>query len=79
MSASKPVVATNVGGASEAIIENETGFLVNSDDDEMMSKRLIELLKDESKASKFGETGRKIVEENFSCEAQLRKTLELYN
>jgi L-malate glycosyltransferase len=79
MSASKPVVATNVGGASEAIIENETGFLVNSDDDETMSKRLIELLKDETRAAKFGETGRKFVEENFSCEAQLRKTLELYN
>jgi L-malate glycosyltransferase len=79
MSASKPVVATNVGGASEAIVENETGFLVNSDDDETMSKRLIELLRDEAKAAKFGETGRKFVEENFSCEAQLRKTLELYN
>ncbi len=79
MSASKPVVATNVGGASEAIIENETGFLVNSDDDETMSKRLIELLKDEAKATKFGETGRKFVEENFSCESQLRKTLNLYN
>lgn len=78
MSASKPVVATNVGGASEAIIENETGFLVNSDDDETMSKRLIELLKDEPKAAKFGEKGRKFVEENFSCEAQLRKTLKLY-
>jgi L-malate glycosyltransferase len=78
MSASKPVVATNVGGASEAIIENETGFLVNSDDDETMSKCLLEMLKDEAKAAKFGETGRKFVEENFSCEAQLRKTLELY-
>jgi L-malate glycosyltransferase len=92
MSASKPVVATNVGGASEAISENETGFLVNSDDDETMSNRLIELLKDETmskclikllkdeaKAAKFGKNGRKFVEENFSCEAQLRKTLELYN
>jgi glycosyltransferase involved in cell wall biosynthesis len=79
MSAEKPVVATNVGGASEAISENETGFLVNSDDDETMSNRLIELLKDETKAAKFGETGRKFVEENFSCEAQLRKTLELYS
>jgi L-malate glycosyltransferase len=78
MSAEKPVIATNVGGASEAIIENETGFLIKSDDDETMSNRLIELLKDEAKAKKFGKTGRKFVEENFSCEAQLRKTLELY-
>jgi L-malate glycosyltransferase len=78
MSACKPVVATNVGGASEAIIENETGFLVNSDDDKMMSQLLIELIKDEEKATKFGEKGRKFVEANFSCEAQLGKTIRLY-
>lgn len=78
MAAGKPVVATNVGGAAEAIVENETGFLVDSDDDEALAKRLIELLKDEEKAARFGEKGKKIVEENFSLENQLNKTLELY-
>jgi glycosyltransferase involved in cell wall biosynthesis len=79
MSAEKPVIATKVGGASEAIIENETGFLVKSDDDEMMSKRLIELLNDEEKALNFGKKAREIVVEKFSIQAQLSKTLELYN
>lgn len=79
MSAAKPVVATNVGGASEAIIENETGFLVDSDDDETLAKRLIELLEDEAKARRFGEKGKQIVEEKFSLETQLEKTLALYN
>lgn len=78
MFAEKAVVATNVGGASEAIIENETGFLVASDDDETLAKRLIELLKDEKKAKEFGEKGKRIVQEKFSLDAQLRKTLELY-
>lgn len=78
MSACLPVVATRVGGASEAIVEGETGFLVESNDDAVMSNRLIELLKDESKARKMGEAGRKIVEEKFSCMAQLENTLKLY-
>ena len=57
MAAGKPVVATNVGGASEAIIENETGFLIESDDNEMLTNRLIELLADEEKAARFGAKG----------------------
>ncbi|HSK70473.1 MAG TPA: glycosyltransferase [Pyrinomonadaceae bacterium] len=78
MAAGKPVVATNVGGAAEAIVEGETGFLVNSDDDKAMAKRLIELLQDEGKAVSFGKRGREIVEAKFSTESQLNKTLELY-
>lgn len=78
MAAEKPVVATNVGGAGEAIIENETGFLVESDNDEAMAKRLIELLNDEEKAQNFGAKGRKIVGEKFSLNSQSEKTLEIY-
>ncbi|HEX8287352.1 MAG TPA: glycosyltransferase [Pyrinomonadaceae bacterium] len=78
MAAGKPVVATNVGGAAEVIIENETGFLVESEDDEMFAKRLMELLEDDDKAARFGEKGKKIVREKFSLANQLNKTLELY-
>ena len=78
MAAKLPVVATNVGGASEAISENETGFLVESDDDKKMSERLIELLKDEKKARRFGEKGAKITEEKFSLGAQLKHVTDLY-
>lgn len=78
MSAAKPVVATDVGGASEAIIVGETGFLVESDDDEAMANRLIELLQKPEKSREMGKRGRERVENNFSLEAQLTQTLELY-
>ena len=78
MHAGKPVVATRVGGAAEAIVENETGFLIDSGDDEALANRLIELLEDEAKAENFGAAGRKIAAEKFSLAAQLGKTLELY-
>lgn len=79
MSAAKPVVATRVGGASEAVIDGETGFLVESDDDETMAKQLVELLENPEKAERFGQRGRQLVEEKFTLEAQLAKTLDLYN
>ncbi len=78
MAAGKPVVATRVGGAAEAIVEGETGFLVESGDDGKMAEKLIELLGDEPKAERFGRRGRQIVEQNFSCAAQLKATKKLY-
>lgn len=78
MAAGKTVVATRVGGASEAILEGETGFLVESDDDNALAEKLIWLLENPSKATEMGKLGRETVEEKFSCEAQLNKTKNLY-
>jgi len=79
MAAGRPVVATNVGGAPEVIVEGETGYLVSPGDDAMMASRIISLLRDPERAKQFGAAGRRLVETNFSCEAQLTKTEELYN
>jgi glycosyltransferase involved in cell wall biosynthesis len=78
MAAARPVVATDVGGAKEAIVEGETGYLVRSDDDRAMAERIIELLRDPERALAMGQKGRIVVEEKFSCAAQLKKTEALY-
>lgn len=78
MAAKLPVVATNVGGASEAIIEGETGFLVASNDDEALAEKIVLLLENQAAAKRFGETGAKIVAENFSLAAQLKNVSTLY-
>ncbi|MGI8467694.1 MAG: glycosyltransferase [Pyrinomonadaceae bacterium] len=78
MAARKSVVATNVGGAREAIVEGETGFLVDSNDDAQMANYLIELLQNPEKTKEMGKAGRKIAKEKFSTEAQLKNTLALY-
>lgn len=79
MRAGKPVVATNVGGAAEAIVDGETGYLVDSDDDEALAGHLLELLQDDAKVREFGEKGREVVVEKFSQETQLDRTIEIYN
>jgi glycosyltransferase involved in cell wall biosynthesis len=79
MAAARPVVATDVGGAREAIIEGETGYVVRSGDDRMMAERIISLMRHPENARAMGECGRRVVEEKFSCESQLRRTEELYD
>jgi glycosyltransferase involved in cell wall biosynthesis len=78
MAAGRPVVATNVGGAAELIREGETGYLVPAGDDEMMAARLIDLLRDPNRSRMMGDAGKRIVEEQVSCEAQLSRTEDLY-
>jgi glycosyltransferase involved in cell wall biosynthesis len=78
MAARRPVVATNVGGAAEVIIENETGYLVPSGDDALMAERIVSLLQDPARARLMGEKGRRVVEEKFSSCALLEKTEALY-
>lgn len=78
MAAGRPVVATAVGGAAEAVVEGETGYLVASDDDAAMSERLIGLLGDQKNAATFGVAGRLIATERFSLESRLERTKALY-
>jgi L-malate glycosyltransferase len=79
MAAGRPVVATDVGGAREAIVDGQSGYLVPSDDDAAMADRVVSLLRDPSRARAMGQHGRQIVEQSFSCDAQLQSTLELYD
>ena len=78
MAARRAVVATNVGGASEAIVEGETGHLVNAGDDRAMAERLIALLRDPEKRRTMGLNGRRRVEQRFSTENRLEATKTLY-
>ncbi len=79
MAAARPVVATDVGGAREAVIEAETGHLVQSGDDATMAERIISLLGNPEQARAMGQKGRCVVEQKFSCAAQLKHTEELYD
>ncbi len=78
MAAGCPVVATDVGGAREAIVEGDTGFMVASGDDVMMAQLIISLLQRPDEGRRMGKNGRDVVTEKFSTGAQLHKTEALY-
>ncbi len=79
MAASRPVVATRVGGAAEVIFDGENGFLVESNDDEKMAEKILFLLENPEVAEKIGVRGRKTVEARFSVKAQLENTIAIYS
>lgn len=79
MAAGLPVVATNVGGACEAIVDGETGYIVPSDDDEKMAERIIQVLANDEAARVMGTRGKSRAAEKFSSELHLQNTLELYD
>jgi glycosyltransferase involved in cell wall biosynthesis len=78
MAAARPVVVTDVGGAREAVSDGETGFIVPAGDDENMAARIVTLLQDPERGRMMGERGRAVVEEKFSCQAQVERTTALY-
>jgi glycosyltransferase involved in cell wall biosynthesis len=79
MAAARPVVATNVGGASEAVVDGVTGYLVDSGDDKTMAERIIRLLREPELARSVGEAGRMRVEQEFSTTSLLHNVESLYD
>jgi glycosyltransferase involved in cell wall biosynthesis len=78
MAAARPSVVTDVGGAREAVTEGETGYVVAPGDEEALAARVVSLLRDPEGARLMGERARRVVEQKFSCRAQLERVEELY-
>lgn len=79
MAAGLPVVATDVGGAREAVVEAETGFLVQPGDADLLAVRVKELLTNPARMRSMGAHARRTVEEKFSSAALLERTQCLYD
>lgn len=78
MAAGKPVVGTCFGGTPEAVVNNETGYIVNPYNEKELVGKIIDLLKNKEKVAAFGRAGRERVEKLFNLNAQVQKTLEWY-
>jgi phosphatidylinositol alpha-1,6-mannosyltransferase len=74
-----PVVGGDSGGAPDAILEGESGYVVPGSDVEALAGRLIELLSDPVTARAMGEKGRAWVERDWAWDltaARLRSIIE---
>jgi len=78
MAASKPVVATNVGGNAEVIEDGKTGFLVRPKNPEKIAENIIALLKNRSLSTQMGKKGKERVTENFSLKRMISEYESLY-
>jgi glycosyltransferase involved in cell wall biosynthesis len=73
-----PVVATDVGGNSEATVDGVTGFLVPVDDPSAFVERVAELSHDSERRRGMGEAGYRRVVEQFSIDDVARRYLAVY-
>ena len=78
MAAGLPVVATKVGGNSEAVVDGMTGWLVPRQNPKVMAEKIVDLLKDPHKARSWGEKGKERVKRFFTVEQMVEKHLALY-
>lgn len=74
-----PVVTSALGGATEGLIQGETGFGFNELDSEAMTKALRKCLTDDEFATAAGEKGRKFVVENFDIRDCTARLEDLYD
>jgi len=73
----KPVVATNVGGNQEMMIDGKTGFLVQQGNHEQLIEKLSLLLEDKELAKKMGNEGRKFIEDTFNWELVTKNFIKI--
>jgi glycosyltransferase involved in cell wall biosynthesis len=78
MRAGLPVLSSDVGGVSEAVIHGQTGFLVPANDVETMRRRLEELILNPDLRESMGAAGRRRYEQAFTFERLATRTISLY-
>jgi len=91
MSCRTPVIASATGGIKEVVVDGETGYLVPFDQDPVsgfptdpekfardLAFQINRLLGDPERCKRFGDAGRRRVEETFSWTAIAKQTIRLY-
>ena len=91
MACHAPVVASATGGILEVVVDGVTGYLVPFEQDPVttfpskpekfsrdLAEKISDLLADPAKAKRFGEAGRRRVEETFAWSAIAEQTIDLY-
>lgn len=78
MAAGLSVVATDVGGNREVVIDNYNGFLVPPKDSRRLAEAICVILRDESRRKKLGENARRMVRAKFDFNRMVKEYSDLY-
>lgn len=78
MACGTPVVASDIGGMHELVINEETGMLVPPEDPVKLGEAISKLLEDPELLEKCGKQGRKLVEERYSLNSVVKQLIQFY-
>ena len=75
----KPILASDIGGSLETVINNKTGWLFkNNDANDLAEKIRMIIQTDQNVLDLIGRQGRKNVKENYTRDLMVSRTLEIY-
>ena len=75
----KPIIASNIGGSNETIIDEKTGFLFESNNAKSLSVKILKVLSmDEPSLQSIGKEGRKNIIQKFNVEKMCFSTYSEY-
>ena len=75
---SKATISTNVGGVSEFIEDNKTGYLVPRDSG-LMATKILAIAKNKTKLYEIGVNARHLLESDFSVQHMAKLHFDLYS
>lgn len=78
MAMQKPIVASNIGWASEIIADGVEGFLVNPKDHNLYANKICKLLEDVALQNQFGKAAKQKIAQKFSMEIVAKQSLAFY-
>ena len=78
MAASRPLVATHVGGIPELVADGANGFLVPVRAPDQIAQRVIQLLEDPALSARMGAAGRLVAEQKFDLSHNLDTLMQAY-
>jgi glycosyltransferase involved in cell wall biosynthesis len=79
MSLGVPIVATQVGGNPEIVVNGETGLLTAAGEEHAFSEAMLRIYRDPQLRSKLAEAGLKRFEDQFSVEKMTKQYVHLYH
>ena len=75
----KPIIASNIGGSNETIIDEKTGFLFEAGNAKSLSNKILKILNlDETSLKSIGIQGRKNIIQKFNVEKMCFSTYSEY-
>lgn len=78
MAAAKAVIATNVGGTSEVVVNNQTGVLVAPGSAQVLTAAILDLLDHPQKRLQLAAAGRQLVADQFNVQRMTGAYRQLY-
>jgi len=75
----KPVIASDIGGLPEVVVDQKTGYLIEPKNISKLADKIEQLVLDDRLRKTMGDQGRKFVLDTYSFEKNLNQQIQQYN